>query len=428
MISHYMQGGDVCENAPNLRLDTSNVEIGALMAPRPMLLVSAAGDWTRDTPRIEFPAIQGVYALLGAGESVETVQLLADHNYNRGSREAVYAWFGRWLLGSVDASPFREREYHVEQPADLLVFFGRELPREAKTQPQVVDSLIGSRRAQLEALRPRDAPGLERFREVMGPAWRHGLAAEYPESDALLEAPSSSGPEAGRRDLLIGRRRRGDRVPVREWTPLAAGTGGAALIVHPDGIDGAAARDESLIGPLRRQGRLVASLDAFNTGRARAPRDTSDRFFTTYNRTDDANRVQDILTTLAWLKRRPGVRRVGLVGLERAGLWCLLAQAEVPRLDAVVADAGRFPTGRDEAYLTRLPIPLLRSVGGFETALMLGLGRGTRLHLHDTGDAFDTARVEESARRSGARGRLEVSREKLSDADVTGWLGREDGP
>jgi hypothetical protein len=33
MISHYMQGGDVCENAPSLRLDTSNVEIGALAAP-----------------------------------------------------------------------------------------------------------------------------------------------------------------------------------------------------------------------------------------------------------------------------------------------------------------------------------------------------------------------------------------------------------
>lgn len=44
MISHYMQGGDVCENAPNLRLDTNNMEIGALMAPRPLLMVSAAGD------------------------------------------------------------------------------------------------------------------------------------------------------------------------------------------------------------------------------------------------------------------------------------------------------------------------------------------------------------------------------------------------
>ena len=109
MISHYMQGGDVCENAPNLRLDTNNMEIGALMAPRPMLMVSAAGDWTRDTPRIEFPAIQGVYALLGAKDAVSTVQFIADHNYNRDSREAVYAWFGRWVLGKTDAALFAER-------------------------------------------------------------------------------------------------------------------------------------------------------------------------------------------------------------------------------------------------------------------------------------------------------------------------------
>ena len=39
MISAIMQGGAMCENAPNLRVDTSNVEIGAMMAPRPMLIV-----------------------------------------------------------------------------------------------------------------------------------------------------------------------------------------------------------------------------------------------------------------------------------------------------------------------------------------------------------------------------------------------------
>ena len=180
MISHYMQGGDVCENAPNLRLDTNNMEIGALMAPRPMLMVSAAGDWTRDTPRIEFPAIQSVYALLGAKDAVATVQFIADHNYNRDSREAVYAWFGRWVLGKADAALFKEAEYQVELPSDLLVFFGRELPKEAKTQPQIVEALIEGRKAQLAALRPRDAAGLARFREVLGPALRHAARRRVP--------------------------------------------------------------------------------------------------------------------------------------------------------------------------------------------------------------------------------------------------------
>ncbi len=422
MISHYMQGGDVCENAPNLRVDTNNMEIAALTAPRPMLMVSAAGDWTRDTPRIEFPAVESVYALLGAKEKVATVQFIADHNYNRDSREAVYGWLARWVQRRTDSFPAREPEYAAEQPADLLVFFGREMPKEAKTQTQIVDALIEARRAQLAALRPRDAAGLSRFREVLGPGLRHAVAAEVPSPEALLEkAVEAAEAEGGARDWLIGRRGAGDRVPVRVWTPPAVASE-AVLVVHPQGIEGASARMASLVAPLLRAGAIVASVDAFNTGSARAPRDTSDRFFTTYNRTDDAHRVQDVLTALAWLKRRPGVRGVSLVGLERAGLWCLLAQALTADLAAVVADADRFPTARDEAYLDRLSIPLLRSVGDFETALTLRLGR--RLLVHDTGDAFETAAVEASARATGSRG-VEVVRERLSDTEIVAWLTRE---
>jgi hypothetical protein len=243
-----------------------------------------------------------------------------------------------------------------------------------------------------------------------------------PPANAILEGPSISGVKAGVRELVLGRRGRGDRVPVRLWVAPPQSRR-AVLIVHPGGIAGASEREASLVEPLRRQGSLVASLDVFGTGSARASRDTSDRFFTTYNRTDDANRVQDVLTALAWLKRLPGIRAVSLVGLERAGLWCLLAQALAPELHAVVADAAGFAMERDEAYLDRLSIPLLRSVGGFETALTLSLG--TRLHVHDTVGVFDTAAAEASARATGAAERLQVSREKLVDAEVVAWLTRE---
>ena len=99
MISAHMQGGCLCENAPNLRLDTSNIEIGALMAPKPLLLVSATGDWTKDTPKVEYPAIRSIYAHFDAEDKVHEVQIDADHNYNKDSREAVYAWFGKWFSG-----------------------------------------------------------------------------------------------------------------------------------------------------------------------------------------------------------------------------------------------------------------------------------------------------------------------------------------
>ena len=32
-----------------------------MMAPRPMLLVSATGDWTKNVPREEYPAVRSIY-------------------------------------------------------------------------------------------------------------------------------------------------------------------------------------------------------------------------------------------------------------------------------------------------------------------------------------------------------------------------------
>ena len=80
-----------------LRLDASNVEIAATIAPRPLLMVSATGDWTRATLREEYPAMRRIYGLLNAEARVEAVQFDAPHNYNRDSREAVYGWMARWL-------------------------------------------------------------------------------------------------------------------------------------------------------------------------------------------------------------------------------------------------------------------------------------------------------------------------------------------
>ncbi len=41
MVSHTMQGGCLCENAPGLRVEYSNMEIAAAAAPRPQILVAS---------------------------------------------------------------------------------------------------------------------------------------------------------------------------------------------------------------------------------------------------------------------------------------------------------------------------------------------------------------------------------------------------
>ena len=89
MISATAQGG-VCENAANLRAgwpDFSNMVVGALMAPRPLILISNGGDWTVETPKEVFPAIQSIYRLLGAEKNAQTSISL--NSYTTTTRKAA---------------------------------------------------------------------------------------------------------------------------------------------------------------------------------------------------------------------------------------------------------------------------------------------------------------------------------------------------
>ena len=128
MISLHMQGGCLCENPPGLRLDLTNVEIAATIAPRPMLMVSATGDWTAETMEVEYPAVRAVYELFGAADRVQAVRMTAEHNYNKDSREAMYAWMARWLQQAAPDVKVPERPFTVEPLSDLLVFHQRAVP------------------------------------------------------------------------------------------------------------------------------------------------------------------------------------------------------------------------------------------------------------------------------------------------------------
>jgi hypothetical protein len=155
MISLHMQGGCLCENPPGLRLDTNNVELAALTAPRPLLMVSATGDWTNETLDVEYPAMRRIYGLYSAESRVRAVQFDAPHNYNRDSREAVYAWMMRWLQHAPADARAAERPFTPDRLTDLLVFHGRAMPEGAVTAAQLTDAWIASSRRQLqESSRP----------------------------------------------------------------------------------------------------------------------------------------------------------------------------------------------------------------------------------------------------------------------------------
>ncbi|MDQ1473237.1 MAG: hypothetical protein QOJ99_4717, partial [Bryobacterales bacterium] len=398
MISFIHQGGG-CQEAANLRVDANNVMIGAMMAPRPLLMVSASGDWTRNTPREEFPAIQGIYRLFDAAQNVEQKQIDSPHNYNQSSREVVYTFLGARVLntqGHVAEKPFR-----ADQVQDLLALYGRTLPANAVTMDRYTADRIADARQDTERLHPRDQASLARAREAFQERLSYSMLASAPLPKDVISEKTETIP--GGEKLVIGRAGKGDRIPSVWLSPRNANPDAAAtLIVHPEGIAPILLSAESKDGLVRGildRGGVVFAIDSFQTGSAKAPRDTSKPGFTVFNRTNDANRVQDILTAITYLKERSKRNMVNVIGLESAGVWTWFARALAGSGVSLAADLNNFQADNDGEFLEKFFIPGIRRAGDFKAAA--ALASQAKLLIHNAPASFPADWVKDSAAIAG---------------------------
>ena len=361
MVSAIMQGGDLCENAPGLRIDTSNVEIAALFAPKPMLLVSATGDWTHNVPKEEFPAIRKIYDLYGKADRVEVVQIDQVHNFNQLSREAVYRFFAKIHPGLSETRELAEHDISVPALQDMLALSNRTLPAGARKLDSLFHAWEDAAQAQNNKI--QDAAFLrERLRQTLA-----------------VEIPQNVTADVDGRSIALSRASRGDRVPGI-WIP---GAGRIAIVVDANGS--AAAMESETVIRLRKEGRPILLLDVFQTGAAKAdrkgdfglqakpmPADDADEEeradvaaggtkFLTFNVSDDAARVQDIVTAIAYA--RASSAGADLFASGDAAVWCIFAAAVSPAAVSLhLENLPKLTSNGD--YLEHFNVPGILRAGG----------------------------------------------------------------
>ena len=259
--------------------------------------------------------------------------------------------------------------------------------------------------------------------------WKRSLQVDFIERglmvlpDKITKADSYTATK-----LTLGRTGRGDKLSVTLITPRRDPLRTMVVLAHPDGRAGyldARGEPKGLARALLDKNLAVLLVDTFHTGESADPaadqnRDYSSKeFFTTYNRTDVQERVQDLVTACAFAQSHSkGRTHLVLCGSGRAGLWAMLA---APACDALVADCVQFDSTSDQSFLARdIFSPGLRKLGGFEGVVAMNTGHP--LLLHNVGDNFATNYLARAYKKMHIPELYRQETAAMSDDKVAEWI------
>jgi hypothetical protein len=426
MVGTRMQGGCTCENADYLRIGTGNVEIAGLWAPRP-LGMTTADDWTKTMPETGFPALQKLWAMLGAKDAVQIFPLPQfPHNYNYVSRATLYAWLNKHLaLGLAD--PVVEEDFVPLTRQEASVWDAEHpAPKSGDAEERRVTSwwtTLADR--QMAALRPRDSASLAEYRDVVGGALAVMLGRDVPAAEDITvrwsEGRLTTGGTTSQSAWLVQNR-------WSETTPVTVMNAegrtlwqDVAVWVSADGkkgLRGPGSVPRPGVASLLAAGVTVVGLDVFGTedtatsaaGPARnvlvdgppvAP------YTYGYNSPLIIEHVHDVLAALRFARTK-AAGKVYLVGFGKdAGVWAALARSAASSLvDRAAIDTGGFRF----RSVTAIDDPMMLPGGAKYDDLpgLLSLGAPGLLWLAGEG-ARPPDVVAAAYRAAGARGAIAMS-------------------
>ena len=434
MVSTGMQGGCVCENCSLLRVNTGNVEIAGLFAPKPQAF-SCAKDWTAEFVRKGYPELEQLYKLYGAESRVDAKEWLKyGHQYNVHAREFMYFWMRSYLMAKeekVTEPAFKP----VVPPAGLSVFDEKHpRPKDEVNAKALRAALAKASDEQIAKLLPKDADSLKEFKRVVGTALRvmvqpdtlpnHGDAACWGEPKRMLQdlpgGLTASAGEIGRHGM------KGESVPYCTiWK--ADGRGKPEVIwIHPKGKSSLWENKKlnPVVKALIEADFMVRAIDLFGVGEHVGEKPfTVDKGYAGYtygyNLSLLAQRVRDVLIVVRahGLSKEP----VHLVGWGEFGPVAILAKALAG--DAVTktaADLNQFHFEGIDKTDDPMMLPGAVKYGGLGAFLALCAPGEVLVHNHK---GTDTGRVSRAAyEAAGAANKLTRRAEKLAAAKVVEWL------
>ena len=403
LLSATYTGSCICENCATLRIYDSNIDFAYLIAPKRLMVVGSTGDWTSDVPDVVYPLMREVYALYNKRENMEYFYHEAPHNYNQTARERALTYFSEKLLGA--ATDAKEIPFDFSTVDDFKIYKDRsdaDIPLYG--EEEFFEMRKQDRLSRMEELKKSPDRGLLVFKDILKQATGTGagnvdiLNAPPPSHELYrFAAKSARQPEFAESDgygikkffvtndlfgaaipTAVVKKGAADDFDLRgERVVLLLSTEGKKDVFSHAGTG-------SIVDDLLNSGCCVASADLFLTGEYKRPYGAPGRnfvnpdgrfkptdscmdnlYFSTYNYTDDAYRVQDVDTLARYFAQNSLSFSVGALG--DAGKYVLCAAPFLSGAKKIYADVSAFDGKDDDYYVDNFFVPLFLGAGAFET-------------------------------------------------------------
>jgi dienelactone hydrolase len=372
MVSTSMQGGCTCENCTLLRIETGNVELAALFAPRPQAM-TAANDWTKAMMTKGYPELQKLYGMLGVKDNVLCREMLHfPHNYNYESRLTMYRWFNKHLKIGMNEADIDETDYKPLTAEEYTVWNAvhPKPPAGDAHERAITKYMADESDKQIKALLPRSSDEFEKYQHVVGGAFRSIIGRSLPDYKDIQRKKVDKQKQAGYIlfEDILRLQTHSEELPVVSLFPTAEWNGDVVVWVHGAGKSSLFTDSGQLHSGAQQLldgGASVVAADLFGQGEF-LPGDTkltkqktvkntrqAAAYTFCYNDTVFARRVHDVLTVVSWIRNDDHApKRVNILAIEGGGPVAAAARAVAGKsVNKMAVDTKGFRFGNLTDYL-----------------------------------------------------------------------------